>query len=344
MNRLKYIIFLFVVFLSVAVVSCDKYNSIVVGEKFAPYNSLVTKFRQLVYIEFREGNTKVWGPCADLVTTEINDSHVTIQSDLDSLVVFAYGSALKDRDMVYKGNITINSSRPYAIYLNGLSLSSDEGPAINSVGKEDCYLVLCEKKDNILYGSASFNGSLIIDGGGNLTINGEKSTALSAQGSITCSYPAKINIGSQALDGVHTEKGDIKIADGTWNINVAGNAFSTTEGQVILNGGTIYASAQSGSFVSAPEEKGLVVSESTVIGVSVKKSPLYSEMRQFIWQAKVQGLVLEADSMVTINKIPNTDTTPIKLSTFKPAYDFKSPWLVVSVPSLVEADEVEVLK
>ena len=342
MNKLKYLIFLVSLIVGVSVVSCDKYDTIVVGQAFAPYNSLVTKYRQLVYIEFRNGNARVWGPCADLVESSVDDSHVTLSSSLDSLVVFAYGYAVKDRDLVYKGNISINSSRPYALYLNDLVLSSDDGPAIQSIGTSDCYLVLPNKTLNKLYGSIVFSGPVIVDGEGTLSVDGENATALEARNGITCSYPVEMSLTSRSADGIHADNGNIKIADGTWTIAASRHAFSTSAGQVILNGGKVYASAQMGRIVSSPESMGLVANSALCVGMSALESVIDdTEMHQFILQAQLPDTMsFEADSVVAILRDPNFSGKPVRLATYTPAYSFRAPWFLVTDSLLSEVDDV----
>lgn len=341
MNRLKYIIFLISVFFSVSLVSCDQYNTDVVGEKFAPYNSLVTKFRQPVYVEYKDGKAKVWGPYADMVDVKVDDSNVYIQSDLDSLVVFAYGYAVKERDFVYHGSLSINSDGPYALYLSGLNLMSVEGPSIQSLGTKECFLVLTDKAQNRLNGQFITNGPLIIDGGGNLQIETNDETALLAKGGLTCSYPVKVRLLSDKGDGLHVDNSDVKIADGEWTIKAGKNAISNATGQVIINGGKVYGHALNGSFVSTSSAKGLVTNETTCIAVAGKESSLLEEERQFIWQAKVDTLAVSADSIIVINRIPSSDNGNLEeIAKFKPAYNFDTPWVLISVPSLKETDWV----
>lgn len=342
MKKLRYIIFLVSLIIGINVVSCDKYDTIVVGQAFAPYNSLVTKFRQLVYVEFRNGDARVWGPCADLVESIIDDSHVTLTSSLDSLVVLAYGYAVNDSVLVSHGNISINSSQPYALYLKDLVLSSEDGPAIQSVGASDCYLVLPAKTLSKVYGSLSFGGSLIIDGEGALNVVADDASAISVSRGITCSYPVAVNLTSRTADGIQAKQGNIKIADGTWIIAASRHAFSTSAGQVILNGGKVYASAETGSIVSSPEGMGLVANATVCVGMSAKKSVVEEvERRQFVWNLQLPDTMsFDADSIVTILRDPNFSGNPIKLTTFAPAYTFHAPWVLVTDSLLTEADDI----
>ena len=323
-----------------ALTSCDKYNTDVIGEKFAPINSLVTKFRQLVYVEYQDGKAKVWGPYADLVDFDIDGSSVSIKSDLDSLVVVAYGYAVEDSVHVFSGNLSINSTMPYALYLNNLQIQSESGVAIQSLGSSECFLVVPDKGKNKIIGGFSSEGPVIFDGKGSLDILAEN-TALTAKRGMTCSYPLTVNIESKSGDGVHVENGDVKIADGTWNVKAGNNAFSNVEGQVILNGGKVIGYAQNGSFVSTPESFGIVVNECSCIGVGATASVLAPEQRQFVWHLQIDYMSFTKGQKVTINRMPNgDDAKPSKLETITPEFDYKTPWLLISNASLKEVDSV----
>lgn len=340
MNRLKYILSLIVVIFSM-LCSCDKYNTDVMGESFVPYNSLVTRYRQLVYVEYKFGSAKVWGPYADMIDWTIEGTDVSIVSDLDSLVVFTYGDAMGDKENPMDGSLTINSSFPYALYLTGLYIQSNNDVAIHSKSKEECYLVLTDKAQNRLNGSFVTEGPLIIDGRGNLNIKAHND-ALTAKSGLVCSYEVKVNIESEAGDGIHAEQNEIKFAEGTWKIKAAKNAISNTSGNVVLNGGTVNANAEKGSFVSAAQ--GVSANQSTCIAIASEASDLADLQRQFIWLAQVDTLTVTAKETLKIEVTPNTAMTSTKLATFTPEFDYKTPWIFIAHPSLGESDWVSISK
>ena len=339
MIKLRSILYVLVVML-VAMVSCDEYDTNVMGEKFFPYNSLVTKFRQLVYVEYKDGKARVWGPYAEKVEYDVDGSHVSIKSDLDSLVVFAFGYAMSDSVNSFEGDLSVNSARPYALYLGNLSLESESGTAIKSTGVSDCYIVLPDKSKNQLKGALNVAGALILDGKGALDIKTGQNTALVASGGLTCSYNVSISIASESGNGVHVENSDLKIADGNWTIKAGNDAISNASGSVILNGGKIYGHSKNGSFVMSPIDKGLVAHHTSCIAVSARASVLAEEARQFIWQAQVDTLSLQADSTFTINRTPSTSKTEKEFAKFTPAFDYKTPWVLISDSTLIETDWV----
>lgn len=312
--------------------ACDKYDTDVMGENFTPYNSLVTRYKQLVYVEYREGKAKVWGPYAKLVDADINGLDVSISSSLDSLVVLAYGNSGEEAG---PGSITINSTNSYAIYFSGLNLNNESGTTFKSLGTETCFLVLPTKSQNNLTGSFEVASPLIIDGGGTLNIKSIDNVALSAKGGITCSYPVTINISSENNDGVRADNGEIKIADGKWNVTAGNNAFNAGQ-NIILNGGQIRGNAKTGSFALTPSDMGLVANETNCIAIAAKESTL-GEENQFIWQDMVTEVSCKAGTAITINRLDNQDKKS-KFATFTPAFSYTSPWIIVANTSLSDAD------
>lgn len=322
------------------VVACDEYNSDVMGEGFAPYNSLVTKYRQQVYVEFKDGGARVWGRHADKVDYQINGSSVSITSNLDSLAIFAYGHATKDDEFDFEGSLEINSSKSYALYLTGLSLRCEDRAAIKSVGNSECFLVLTDKSQNHINGSIESDGAFIFDGAGSLNIESENSAALTANGGCTCSYPVKVNIVSKNAGALKLGKGGMRIADGTWSIKSKGDVFDVQDDYVAIYGGKVVAQSESGKFVNAAADKGLLTNSSECFAIAAEKSVLVEPERQFIWQARVDTLALETTIPIEINRTPNNSTKPVKLTTITPAFNFDTPWILISNETLVEEDLV----
>lgn len=330
MKKYKYIIFSILTLLWVFT-ACSEFDSIGLGKSFKPYNSLVTKFRQLVYVEYSEGNARVWGPCADRVEASIGeDSQVTIKSDLDSLVVIAYGFAAhdtirdtKDKTTVigvvdYHGSLSIESKNPYALYLTNLVLNSSNGTAIHSLGKGDCFLVLTDQSENILKGSCVFEGHLLLDGKGDLTINTTETNALSAKGGLTCSYPVTVHLRSQNGNGLHVEGGELKIADGGWNIQSGTKSILEVDRPVVINAGTCY-------------------------GIGAKSSQVKFEGNQYACEIP-SNLAFMADSIYSGNRMGSQDTVAIEMFRLTPVFDQPNPLVFISNNILLDGDIVTFTK
>ena len=55
----------------IAASGCSDYDTHTIGQNFAPANSLVSQFVHPVYVEYREGGVRIWGPWADAVVADV---------------------------------------------------------------------------------------------------------------------------------------------------------------------------------------------------------------------------------------------------------------------------------
>ena len=327
MSKIRYFAFSLLLILFV-IPACKEFNTDVNGKQFKPYNSFVTKFRQLVYVEYKDGYAEVWGPCADRVDVLVDEaSHVTIKSDLDSLVVVAYGFAAHDtifdekdktkmKEVVdYHGALSIVSAKPFALYLTGLKMNSDSKTAVSCEGQGDCFLVLTDKANNLINGAFEFNGHLFFDGKGSLTVTTDSIDALVAKNGLTCSYPVSVNLRSQNGRGLFVAGKELKIADGKWNIQSGSNAILSTEMSVTINGGTCY-------------------------GVGAKKSENVFTGNQFTWQARVDSIPFQKDSIYSVGRMGGQDTKATEMFKLKSLYDQAKPWVLISNDKLKDGDMV----
>ena len=319
-------VLLFVLFAHLTVTACKEFDTNSVGTQFHPYNSFVTKFRQLVYVEYKDGTADVWGPCADRVEYEVKDSsHVLIKSDLDSLVVVAYGFAAHDtiRDekektkvlgvVDYHGNLDIFSNKPFALYLTGLKMNSDTETAIQTSGAGDCFLVLTDKADNQLNGACVFGGQLLFDGKGSLTINTKKTDALVAKKGLTCSYPVSVNIRSLEGKGVKVESGELKIADGTWDIQSRDNEILSATQTVIMNGGNCY-------------------------GIGAKHSDVTFGGNYFTWIASIDTVSFQKDSIYAVQRYRIEEPNPVAVCNLKSVFDQTAPHILTANAKIEKGD------
>lgn len=306
--------------------ACSEFDTHSLGQKFNPYNSFVTKFRQLVYVEYKDGVAEVWGPCANRVEVNIeSESHVSIKSDLDSLVVVAYGFAahdtirdVKDKTIVlgvvdYHGDLSIESNKPYALYLTGLQLNSETGTALYCKGSGDCFLVLTDKANNILNGACEFDGPLLFDGKGSLTINTTDRDALVARKGLTCGYPISANLRSREGNALSVKGGELKIADGKWNIQSGAKAILSADQTVVINGGTCY-------------------------GIGSKPLDVKFDGNQFTWHAPADTLSFQADSIYQVGRMGLNDTIAKPMVKLKSLFDQPTPFVMMSNGIVADGD------
>lgn len=259
--RTKITILLVSILALLAVPGCDDYNTDVLGAKFSPLNSLVSPFVHAVYVEYNDGGVRIWGPNADLVTAQMDGAYLTITSDDDSLALVVYGNVMgKDTMNLHSGQLKINMDRDFALYLSGLTLHSDQGPAIEVQADEHiCYLVVARNSVNhlsdTLYATQYKNGSiqeadgclfvsgqLYMDGTGTLNIHNVAQPrydadlgdsifthALYARGGLICNYGLTASLTSKYGDAIHTAGAEVKLVKGTWNLYPGRDTINTEE-------------------------------------------------------------------------------------------------------------------
>lgn len=245
---------------------CDQYNTDVLGTAFQPTNSLVSSFVHPVYVDYREGGVRVWGPYADAVTAQIEGARLSLTSQDDSLAIIVYGNAVGDSLHHVNGQLKVTMERDFALYLNGLKLHSDQGPAIEIQAEEHiCYLVLGKNKTNILSdslyatqyhdglaqepnGCLYVYGQLYLDGTGSLTLHNVAEPyissrtgdsvythALYARDGMVCNYAVTSQLTSRYGDAIHSLGAEVRIVKGKWNLYPARYAIQT-EGAIFSLG------------------------------------------------------------------------------------------------------------
>ena len=230
--------------LTMAVTSCEDYDTHHdKGTSFEPYNSVVSRFTHLVYIEYKQGTVRVWGPYADSVQVSQEGARLSVQATSDSLALFVYGNAVGDTLRPLFGQLQVQSDRNFALYLNGLYLHSNFGPALQVETQDDtCYLVLPGGSKNVLSDTLyaadasanelaclSIDGHLYFVGTGALTLrNSARPVMLSAtdsllthallsSGNVLCNNSMTARFISHFGDAIHTQNGEVRLLRGTWH-------------------------------------------------------------------------------------------------------------------------------
>lgn len=229
---------------------CDDYDTHHnQGDSFTPYNTLVADFVHLAFVQFQDGKVKISGPYADAVTVQRQeDARLALSLSDDSLALFVSGNAMGDTLCPLHGQLSIQSNTDFALYLNGLHLHSNEGPALSvEVGQHTCYLVVPKGSTNVLtdsiltpseqvlsdpaLGCLSVHGALCLDGTGELKLYNRARPqyvpslgdtlwpqALYAQRGLTCNYSVAATLVSLYGDAIRTAGGEVKLLKGTWKL------------------------------------------------------------------------------------------------------------------------------
>ena len=228
----------------VAAASCEDYDTHHdKGTSFEPYNSQVSRFAHPVYIEYKRGGARVWGPCSDSIQVEHDGARMRVSTSADSLAIFVYGNAVGDTLQPLHGQLQIESKRNFALYLNGLCLRSNFGPALQvEVVGDTCFLVIPGGSKNVLSDTLyaadapieqraclSVEGHLYLIGTGALTLRNMASPvmlsetdsllshALLSSGNVLCNNSLTARFISRYGDVIHTEGGEVRLLRGTWH-------------------------------------------------------------------------------------------------------------------------------
>lgn len=367
------------VFLAHCLTACEEETegSSQPGDRFEPYNLLVSQFDRVVYIRLMGDHIEVSGPAASeiehsLTSGDLSESgivhsdsvssatsHISIRSEAEGIAYFLYGGIVPKINLKtgiethYYGKVSIESLHDYALYLNGARLHSYEGPALESKSDATCYLVLCNGSKNFLYDSRNYvsatatpacfysNGDIILDGTGSLTISsqGEISAAeglyahaLQAQ-SLTCGYDIRFTL-SAAGDAIHASSADITIKKGVWDITAGGNGLSSMNGEIYLDGGTLFGTAARGSFIYTPMGDGLMVDSAVCFAASSLPSDISTQDGQRIWQQVCDTITLKNDTLITAYGKSG------KLASFTPHLSLSSPWILLSTSAVQVNDSI----
>lgn len=323
--------------------SCSEWNTESIGINFHPANSQVRSFTHLVYVEYSESDVRVWGPAQNEVVAQIDGLHVTIDNtQTDSLALFVVGySASLDTLGVSDASITIRSSSPYALYLGGCSLRSQNGVVINSLGESDCHVVISNSSRNRLYGSLQTQGRLTLSGTGSLTIESESNCIMAS--SLQCQYGVSVNLCSLQGCGIYLTDGPMRSTLGTWRIDSEHDAIYTPDSIHLLKG-SYYGTSVKGSFLGAPA----VLRCPTLVAVSAIDNDIVDstlvmqryDSVQFVWQQRIDTLCMMADTTYQIRR----NSVKTVLSKFTARQTMQSPCLLFSHSSFLAADTLHISK
>lgn len=347
-------------------VSCSEWNTNSVGSKFTPANSQVRNFRRQVFVEYGPHHASVWGEAADLVESEVDGGHVRLKFEKDSIAIFVYGYTTADTTQIGgDASLTIQARTKtgYALYLSGTSIYNPHGPAIQSLGTDQCFIVLPSNSRNVLTtidmkdatGNANAclycEGPLQISGSGtldikNLTTTANIGNAISA-GAFGCSYNITANV--KAASGYAIQaKQEVAISSGKWDLS---SGLSNIKGSnVLLISGSFNANCQRGSFVETKDKYSVpaILRNPTVTALASN----YSYLADSITMASL-GYIADSlyypkqykadfefkkDSTYTIHY--RRDSVEKQLTTFKASANLSDGYLLISTSSLKNRDEV----
>ncbi|GAB3332599.1 hypothetical protein GCM10027299_39280 [Larkinella ripae] len=148
------------------------------------------------------------------------------------------------------GSVKIYSDKKFKLTLNGVTITNNDGPAINIQSSKRAFVVLADNTTNTLTDGATYTpsgtedmkatlfseGQLIFSGNGSLNLTGKTKHAICSDDYVRV-ISGTITVSAAASDGIHTN--DAFIADGgTFNITTSADGIQCEEGYVVINNGT----------------------------------------------------------------------------------------------------------
>lgn len=202
-------------------------------------------FSSTVTLALSGTSATVTNPLSTVSVTTTNDTNFVINSTAEGVEYVLSGTASK--------TVKIYSTKKFKLTLNGVTITSNNGPAINVQSSKRFFLVLADGTTNTLTDNATYTsytngattedmkaalfaeGQFIISGGGTLNIKGNYKHGMASDDYIRI-ISGIVNITGAVTDGIHTN--DAFIGDGgTVTVTSSSDGIECEEGYVVINGG-----------------------------------------------------------------------------------------------------------
>src|SRR5574344_940369 len=184
--------------------------------------------------------------------TNLPDS-VTLTSNANGDVVL---TSITSKNINYKisgsgtGSLKIYSDHLYEVEMAGVTLTSDDGPAINLQSKKRAFVVADEGTTNTFADGSTYStstedqkgtifseGQMVFCGTGSIKVTGNAKHAICTDQYMVLDN-GTLTIPSAASDGIHVDSRFI-MEGGTLNVASTGDGVQAEDGNIAINGGTV---------------------------------------------------------------------------------------------------------
>ena len=226
----KTLVFLLTLLALVACTNDDEYTL----EQFLD-NSLITTVDTIKIGVAFSGTTATVSGATDAVQVSVSGANVTLNSTTTKFMLLTLSGQTTN------GSLLVYSQRKYGMVLQGVSITNDDGPAINNQCGKSLYVTLADGTTNTLsdgmtYADATIDqkgalfseGQLYVEGTGTLIVNGNAKNGIATDdyftmesGTVSISVAESGSNGLKANDGVFIRGGVLNIdvkADGARGI------------------------------------------------------------------------------------------------------------------------------
>ena len=185
----------------------------------------------------------------DSVTVAKDGANVTVTSTAAGISYDLSGSTTS-------GSFKIYSTSGFQLRLDGVSIKSSSGAAINSQSSKKCMVVVADGTTNTLTDASTYSntpstedqkacffseGQLVFSGSGSLTVTGNYKHGICSDDYIIVNGTPSITVSSAATDGIHVMD-YFEMNSGTVKVTASSDDIDCEKGYVMLNGGTLTAS------------------------------------------------------------------------------------------------------
>ena len=174
------------------------------------------------------------------VTYGANASYIAINSAVEGVEYVLSGTSAD-------GYVQITSTYPSKVTLNGVSLTSSNGPAVSLLSAARNFVVLAEGSTNSLADGATYtrsgsaalyaSGPLILSGRGGLTAAGNKSHGIQSTAYLRV-LGGDVQVTGAPKDALHA-KTFFQMDAGTLTATATGDGIDADSGYLVVNGGEI---------------------------------------------------------------------------------------------------------
>ncbi|MCD8290044.1 MAG: carbohydrate-binding domain-containing protein [Prevotella sp.] len=227
----------------------DAAEEVPTDEEDEEYDDFVenASFKSQINIAYDGTSAIVTGSVSN-VDVSVDGADVTVNSTAKSVEYVLSGSTTN-------GSFKIYSDNKIKLTLNGLSLTSAKGAAINIQSGKGTYLESVSGTENTLSDAAVYSnnidgedqkaclfseGQLLFSGSGTLTVSGKNRHGICSDDYVYIHAGTKIEIVSSASDAIHANQ-KIIIAGGMLEMSPSSDGIECEDGNIDIRGGLVKA-------------------------------------------------------------------------------------------------------
>lgn len=206
-----------------------------------------SSFTSQIAIAYNGTSATVTG-AAEGVTVTTDGAHVTVSSTVKGVEYILSGTATD-------GSFKAYSEKKFKLTLNGLSLTSAQGAAINIQSGKRVFVEAVDGTANMLTDASSYTntvdgedqkacffseGQLLFSGSGELTVNGNHKHGICSDDYVYLHSGVRITVASAVKDAIHAND-KIVMNGGLVKLTPSGDGMDCEDGSIDIRGGLLKA-------------------------------------------------------------------------------------------------------